>query len=236
MDLGPVSRSTLWSRLSILVVALCVAALVASSDSAHSLASDTVDWGERLISRYPGWGMPVFLILSAFSAMLAFFSSMILVPVAVSAWGEWVTCMLLWGGWLLGGVLSFCIGRYLGRRVVGWFVPHERLDYFETRLRVKAGFPVVLLFQLSVPSEIPGYVLGTMRYPFGVYLLALALAELPYAVGGVFLAGSFLRRQYIVLLILGLALIALIAWAVHRFRLTFDAPSRRNGGASQTAR
>jgi uncharacterized membrane protein YdjX (TVP38/TMEM64 family) len=106
---------------------------------------------------------------------------------------------------------------------VGWFVPPERLDYFETRLRVKAGFPIILLFQLSVPSEIPGYVLGTMRYRFGVYLLALALAELPYAVGGVFLAGSFLRREYLVLLGVGLALIALVAWAVHRLGLTFDA-------------
>jgi uncharacterized membrane protein YdjX (TVP38/TMEM64 family) len=124
---------------------------------------------------------------------------------------------------MLGGVLSFGVGRYLGRRVVGWFGPPERLDYFESRLRAQAGFPIILLFQLAVPSEIPGYVLGTMRYKFGVYLLALSLAELPYAVGGVFLAGSFLERRYIVLLALGLALIALVAWAFHRLRLTFDA-------------
>ena len=176
--------------------------------------------GEGLIRRYPGWGMPVFVILSAASAMLAFFSSVILVPVAVYAWGEWVTLVLLWGGWMLGGVLSFGVGRYLGRRVVGWFVPRERLDYFETRLRAQAGFPVILVFQLAVPSEIPGYVMGTMRYRFGVYLLALALAELPYAVGGVFLAESFLSRRYVVLMALGLALIALVAWAFHRLRLT----------------
>jgi uncharacterized membrane protein YdjX (TVP38/TMEM64 family) len=223
MNVGPASRNILSRRLSILVVALGVAALVASSDSAHSLASDAVALGEGLIRRYPGWGMPVFLILSAASAMLAFFSSMILVPVAVSAWGEWVTCVLLWGGWMLGGALSFCVGRYLGRRVVGWFVSPERLDYFQTRLRAQAGFPIILLFQLAVPSEIPGYVLGTMRCRLGVYLLALALAELPYAVGGVFLAGSFLERRYIVLLVLGLALIALVAWAFRRLRLTFDA-------------
>jgi len=202
---------------------LGAAALVASSDSAHSLASDAVAWGERLIVRFPGWGMPVFVLLSAASAMLAFFSSMVLVPVAVSAWGEWVTCLLLWGGWLLGGVSSFCVGRYLGRQVVGWFMPMERLEYFETRLQARAGFPIILLFQLAVPSEIPGYVLGTLGCRFGVYLAALALAELPYALGGVFLAGSFLRRQYGVLLVLGLALIALVAWAFHRLRLSVEA-------------
>lgn len=220
MDVGPVSGSTLWRRVSILVVTLCAAALVASSDSAHALASDAVALGEGLIRRYPGWGMPVFVILSAASAMLAFFSSVILVPVAVYAWGEWVTLVLLWGGWMLGGVLSFGVGRYLGRRVVGWFVTRERLDYFETRLRAQAGFPIILVFQLAVPSEIPGYVLGSMRYRFGVYLLALALAEVPYAFGSVFLAGSFLRREYVVLMVLGLALIALVAWAFHRLRLT----------------
>jgi hypothetical protein len=59
----------------------------------------------------------------------------------------------------------------MGRRGVGWFVPHERLDYFETKLRARVGFPIILVFQLSVPSEIPGYVLGTRRYRFGGYLL-----------------------------------------------------------------
>ena len=202
---------------------MAAVALVASSDSAHTLASDAVAWATRLIDRYPGWGMPVFVLLSAASAMLAFFSSMVLVPVAVHTWGEWVTGLLLWGGWLLGGVSSYGVGRYLGRAVVAWLVPLERLEYFETRLWARAGFPVILVFQLAVPSEIPGYVLGTMRYRFGVYLAALALAELPYAVGGVLLAGSFLRGQYVVLLALGVAMIALVAWALNRLRLTLDA-------------
>ena len=219
MNVEPGGGSTLWRRVSVLVVALGVAVLVASSDSAHALASDAVALGEGLIRRYPGWGMPVFVILSAASAMLAFFSSVILVPVAVYAWGEWVTLALLWGGWMLGGVLSFGVGRYLGHRVVGWLVSRERLDYFEKRLRAHAGFPVILVFQFAVPSEIPGYLLGSMRYRFGIYLLALAVAELPYAVGGVFLAESFLSRQYVVLMASGLALIALVAWALHRLRL-----------------
>ena len=38
-----------------------------------------------------------------------------------------------------------------------------------------------------------------------------------------FAFGSFLERRYILLLVLGLALIALVAWAYHRLRLAFDA-------------
>ena len=45
-----------------------------------------------------------------------------------------------------------------------------------TGISAKATFPLVLLFQLAVPSEIPGYVLGALRYHFGKYLAARAIA------------------------------------------------------------
>jgi uncharacterized membrane protein YdjX (TVP38/TMEM64 family) len=216
----------MWRRTLILVMALGAALLVMSSDGAHSIAQDAVGLGEGLIEGYPRWGMPLFLVLSAGSAMLAFFSSLVLVPVAVSAWGEWTTLLLVWLGWLLGGVLSYAIGRYVGRRVLDFFLDRERLDYFEQRLGAQAGFLVILIFQLAMPSEIPGYVLGAMRYRFGLYALALGLAELPYAVSGVFLAESFLRREYSVLIALGLALVALVVWAYSALRRTFDSEGR----------
>ena len=46
----------------------------------------------------------LFVLLAAISAVLAFFSSALLLPVAVFTWGSKVTFVLLWLGWLLGGI------------------------------------------------------------------------------------------------------------------------------------
>ena len=103
-----------------------------------------------------------------------------------------------------------------------------RRDYAEAarlarRIGARAAFPTVLLFQLALPSEIPGYVLGIVRCRPAIYLAALALAELPYAVGTVYLGESFVRGDYALLVGLGAVGIAGIATAFHHLH-------RRLGG------
>lgn len=62
----------------------------------------------------------------------------------------------------------------------------------------------------AILLTIPGYVLGLVRYPAGRYALALGLAELPYAVGTVYLGASFVEGRSGTILITG-ALIALFS-------------------------
>ncbi|MGZ8203315.1 MAG: hypothetical protein ACXWUB_08695 [Burkholderiales bacterium] len=45
-------------------------------------------------------------------------------------------------------------------------------------------FWAVLLFSLAVPSELPGYLFGAMRYPFLVFVAAIGAAEALYAIEG----------------------------------------------------
>lgn len=66
------------------------------------------------------------------------------------------------------------------------------------------SFGHVLLFQLAVPSEIPGYVLGLAGCRFRTYVAAMVLGELPFAIGAVYLGESFLQRNYILLLATGI--------------------------------
>jgi uncharacterized membrane protein YdjX (TVP38/TMEM64 family) len=160
----------------------------------------------------------VFLVLSALSAMLAFFSTAVLVPVALSTWGKALTLLLLWGGWTLGGVMAYSIGRFLGRPVVKTFLPEATVSRFEERISERTPFGLVLLFQLALPSEIPGYVLGLVRYRFLKFLGALMLAELPYAVGTLYLGASFLERQPLTLIALGVAGALLMALAILALR------------------
>jgi uncharacterized membrane protein YdjX (TVP38/TMEM64 family) len=170
---------------------------------------------EPVITGHPLAGALAFTILAAASAMLAFFSSVVLVPVAVQAWGQTVTLLLLWAGWLLGGMGGYGIGRWLGRPLVRTLAGGERLARYQQLVTRHAPFPMVLLLQLALPTEVPGYLLGTLRYRFGLYVLALALAELPYVLGTVYLGDLYLKRQDVRLLLIGGLGIALVAGSFH---------------------
>ena len=196
-----------------LVLAVGIALLVTvSSDGIHAFLLGQVTAVGEKVSTHPVWGAVVFVLLSAVSAMFAFFSTGVIVPVALVTWGQMGTLFLLWIGWILGGVCAYTLSRLLGRRVVTALTSGDALAYGD-RVSAKAPFRLILLFQLGVPSEIPGYVLGLLRYPFLTYVTALSLAELPYAVATVYLGDSFLQRNAPLLLGLGLGIVLLGLWA-----------------------
>lgn len=207
-----------WARALVLALLLAGLALLASSDAFQSALQGVLSKAAPVISRHPFWGAVLFIMLSALSAMLAFFSSALLLPVAIHVWGKTVCVLLLWVGWMLGGACAYGLARAWGRPLVRRLTSSEGLARYEERISRHTPFGLVLLFQLAVPSEIPGYVLGLARYGLRRYLLVLGLAELPYAVGTVYLGASFLEQRPLVLLGLGLAGILFGVWAFHTLR------------------
>ena len=209
-------------RLAALAVLVAAAGLIVASDTLHSRLADAVAWGEGLIAGAPAAGMAAFVVLSALSAMFAFLSSGLLSPVAISAWGTLVTLGLLWLGWLLGGAVTYAVGRFLGRSAAALFVDDATLALWESRVTSRAHVSRVLLFQLAMPSEILGYVLGLVRYSFGTYMAVLAVTEIPYALAVVYLGESFLAGNAITFVLIGAAVVATTAglYYVVRRRLT----------------
>jgi len=195
-------------HIVIVGILIIAAGFIAASETLHDRTDELIVWSERLIALQPLLGMAVFVLLAMLSAMVAFFSSAVFVPIAVYAWGKTTCFMLLWLGWLLGGIASFCIGRFLGRRVAAMLIGEEKIAGWQQQISQRTRFTHVLIFQALVPSEIPGYVLGILRYRFMFYLAALAITELPYVVGVVFLGEYFLKGESTVMILLGLAVIA----------------------------
>ncbi|MBL0173549.1 MAG: TVP38/TMEM64 family protein [Gemmatimonadaceae bacterium] len=204
--------SPLTARAVVSTVLIVGLVALASSSGLHAAMIRVFAGFDRIIAQHPTAGATVFVLLAALSAMLAFFSSAVLVAPAVYAWGPVLTAFLLWLGWMLGGVAAYTLARLLGRPVVQRLASATLLAQLEQRLTQRTPFGVVLLIQLAFPSEIPGYLLGLVRYSPSVYLLALAIAELPYAVGTVLLGEGFVERRIGLLLALGAA--ALVAAVV----------------------
>lgn len=221
MDVGSFLESHR-RRFAFATLALLIIVCVAFSDSTFGRIENGLDWARILIDHHPTWGLIVFVGLSALSAMLAFVSTAVLVPVGINVWGELGTMALLWVGWLIGGAGAYSVGRFLGHSIVRVLVSKEQLERYEGSISERVSWPAVLLFQLALPSEVPGYLLGTVRYPFLRYVLALALAELPFAAGAVYLGRGFLDRNYLMMFGFGVAgiflmMIAVAAWH-HRQR------------------
>ena len=214
MDTGPHPRRKALELL--VIVALGVTFI--SLEPVRGLLDSVLRAASPMMTAHPVGGRLLFVLLSILSAMVAFVSSAVVVPVAVFAWGPIETAAMLWLAWLAGGATSWLIGRTLGRKVASRFISPERLDYYAGRLGARTGFATVLLFQLAVPSEVPGYVLGTVGYPFRWYLLALALGELPFAIGAVGLGDSVLQGDRRTLITLGLIGAAFSIVAMVRLR------------------
>ena len=196
--------------------------LVTATDTLHESAADVVSLAEGAISQSPLLGMTAFVLLAMISAMVAFFSASVLVPVAISAWGTGICLALLWLGWFLGGAVAFCIGRFLGRSVASSIIGEDKIVYWQDQLRERTRFVHILLFQAVVPSEIPGYILGILRYRFVLYLTALGITELPYAIATVYLGESFLAGESTTFIVLGIGaiVVSVLLWARARRRIT----------------
>jgi uncharacterized membrane protein YdjX (TVP38/TMEM64 family) len=201
-------------------VLICTSvALLLSVDAVYGGLQQLLFVAEPLIAGHPYLGAVVFVVLAAVSAILAFFSSALLLPAAVYAWGSTVTFGLLWLGWLLGGMCTYALGRGL-RRPDGTAPRTPRqLDFYVQRVRGDVTFTLVLLLHLAMPSEIPGYLCGYIGVRRRTYLAALALAELPYAFGAVMLGDGVVNRQIGWLVAFGLAGAAFslcALWVLHK--------------------
>jgi uncharacterized membrane protein YdjX (TVP38/TMEM64 family) len=201
--------------------------VLALSDPVHRAVLQVFEEAKGIMADHPLLGPALFMVLSALSAMFAFFSSAVLVPPAVYAWGPVACVALLWGGWMVGGLASYGLAWRFGRPVMRWLAPGRSVARYQRRLRREVSFGFIVLFQLALPSEIPGLVLGLARFPLRRYLGALALAELPYAIGTTLLGASFVSRRFGLLLSLG-AVAALTAFLLGRaFRKRLSSSTRR---------
>jgi len=222
-DAGRAQETHAGRRALVLGLFITLLVIVASSSRFHTWLIGFLPAAEALIRDRPGPGATIFVLFAALAAMLAFVSSAVIVPIGVFVWGKGISLMLLLLGWVLGGVLTYSIGRYLGRPTVKALTSVDLLERYETRVSRKAPFGLVLLFQVALPSEIPGYLLGLVRYPFWRYFAALTLAELPFAFATVYLGESFVERRIPVLIGVGAITVAFSGFAFHLLHRRFHA-------------
>ncbi len=137
----------------------------------------------------------IFVVLSALSAMFAPLSTAPIVPFAVVVWGGAQTFALLMLGWMVGGALTYTIGRYGAHPFFRNWKLYHTIEHYREHLSEQSQFTFVLLFRIALPAEIPGYVLGAIRYSWWRYMLATFISEIFVAFLLVFASEAFLRHD-----------------------------------------
>lgn len=169
--------------------------------------------------RYAFLAEAIFILLAALSAMLSPFSSAPLVPFAVILWGDALTITLLYFGWLIGGTITYKLGKEIGYRILKQYVDIDgELEEYHRKFNTRTEFGLVLLFRLAMPAEIPGYVLGTIRYHFWKYMAATAIAELPFAIFTVYAGEAVVQRDAVLLAATGAMIVISLSGAFYFFR------------------
>lgn len=180
-----------WFWVGVVAVAALMVFMVFSPTAKGWIAA-VAEWAEGVMRTHPVAGAAVFFVLSAVSALIAFASSVVLVPPATEVWGKPVTFMLLWGGWMAGAAIAFGVG-YFSRRLLHRLVSREDLAKYETLVSTHMPLWAAILLCLAVPSEIPGYLLGALHYRFWKFMVAIGTAEGIYGIG-IVIAGDSLAE------------------------------------------
>lgn len=201
-------RSSLWFWIALVAIVLFLIGLPYSA-TFKNYAGKAIDWAEAIMSGHPITGAAVFFLFAAISAMLAFTSSVVLVPSANLVWGKLITFLLLWGGWIAGAIAAFGIGK-VARPLLVRLGYQQKLEKYQQFVSRRMKFWTTVLFCIAVPSEIPGYLLGGLRFPFLKFLAAIALAESIYAFGIVIAGQSLVAAKPLPLIGMIAALIIIL--------------------------
>jgi len=189
-----------------------IVAFLVFSPTFHGYVERATSWAEGVMRSHKVAGAVVFFVMSALTAMLAFATSTVLVPPANEVFGKAGTFLLLWGGWLMGAVAAYAIGRRARPLLVRWGYG-IKLEEYQQFVSKRMKFWAVLLLCIAVPSEIPGYLLGGIHYSFTRFLAAMGIAEGIYALAVIIAAERLLDAKAGSLIAIGAAVIALAVGA-----------------------
>lgn len=197
-------------KLIIFIIILIFAFLFWSSSEIQNFFSNFYLLSIQFIENHKLLGIIVFLVISALSAILSPFSSIPLIPITAAIWGNTITIAMLLIGWLGGGITSYYLGSLTGYSLAKKIFSPQKAEYYKNGVSAQTNFLTVLIFRLAMPTEIAGYILGTIKYNFTKYLIATTLAETPFAFISVYSSEALLevnKNKFIFFIFLTIALI-----------------------------
>ena len=182
-------------KLIIFLIIIGIAFLFWSSAELQKLFSNSILFTNQYLEQRPLTGIVLFWAISTLSAIISPFSSIPIVPFIAAIWGNIPTILLLLLGWLSGSTISYFLGSSTGYVLAQKIFSPKSAAHYKQELSMQANFLTVLLFRLAMPTEIAGYVLGTIKYNLIKYFIATTIAETLFAFLVVYSGEAFVEAN-----------------------------------------
>lgn len=132
---------------------------------------------EDYLRRFGGWMSVFFITLQFLQVVILPIPSFVTVAAGSALFGPFTSSIYSLIGILLGSIVAFLIGRYVGYRAVAWLVGKETLDKWLNKIKGKDKLLLSAMFLLPVfPDDILCFVAGlsSMSLPFFVVVILVS--------------------------------------------------------------
>jgi uncharacterized membrane protein YdjX (TVP38/TMEM64 family) len=133
-----------------------------------------------LVASWGVWAPVGIILFQAIQVIIAPLPGNLMSFACGYALGVWPSIVWLMVGILVGATIDFLVARLVGRSILRYFVPPDKLQRLDTTILKRGAFYIFLL--LLVPNPLGDwvyYLAGMTRLPLPVFLLFVFIARLP---------------------------------------------------------
>lgn len=170
--------------------------LLASYGSAHF--SDIL---QKYIGEGRFSGMIFYVISIAVVALIPLATTLPLVPIAVTVWGNIIAALLTMAAWIISASIAFYISRRFGQRIVARYISMEHIQNFHAMIPRGNLLTAVFLFGLfGAPIDLLSYVIGMFtKLEYKYFILMFVFGLIPFIIFLTYTVTlSFVYQTYIV--------------------------------------
>ena len=181
--------------------------------------ADIIDYFSQFIGN-DFIGVTFFIVVFALATILVPLTGLPLIVPGSAVFGTFLVSIYSIIGWTIGAIIAFFIARYLGRPVLAFFVPIEKIEKYEQYFSGKIEFWGLVLLRMVLPVDIISYVVGLLsRISFKKYLLATILGITPFAFIFAYIGDALIEKQYFVFTLLTMGAIILFGFIYFIYRI-----------------
>lgn len=132
---------------------------------------NSLDEIKKIIEMYPGYSYFIFILIQFLQVVILPIPAAITTTAGVIIFGAWTAFWLSYLACMLGAIVAFFIGRFLGKKVIAWIVGENDLQKWSRKLADgKYTYFLMMLFPFF-PDDVLCFIVGTTDIKFTFFLI-----------------------------------------------------------------